>query len=109
MSKADNPVPTEGQTAPSNQEGTVEMSRDEALKQSYSAASSRLRDAHLDEFNRLRQEEAKNRGHDWTPPPTEEQKAAAELESILERHPGLRDRYFASKDDEDEEGGDDQF
>jgi hypothetical protein len=84
-------VPTEGQSEP--QEGEGEISRDEALRQSYSAATTRLREAHLDEFNALRQEEAKNRGVDWTPPPTEEQKAAAELEAIFERHPHLREKY----------------
>ena len=76
------------------EEGTEKQSggRNTLLRQAYTAATSRLRDAHRDEFERLNQQESQNRGVDYTPRLSPEQKAEKELADLLERHPHLRDK-----------------
>lgn len=71
--------------------GSAAPDRNAALRESYTAASQRLREAHLTEFNLYRQEEAKARGVEWTPRPTADEKAQAELERLLAEHPDLID------------------
>ena len=70
---------------------TTEKDRNTLLRESYTVATQRLREAHLEEFNAFRQEEAKARGVDWTPRPTADQKARAELERLLAENPTLID------------------
>jgi hypothetical protein len=65
--------------------------RDARLRESYAAAEKRLRDAHTDEFNGYRTEEAAARGVEWKPKPTKAEKAKAEIERLLAENPELRD------------------
>jgi hypothetical protein len=67
--------------------------RQKVLTDSYSKALATLRERHLDEFNQLRQIEARNMGVNWSPKPTPEQLAAAEIEAHLQAFPKLRDLF----------------
>lgn len=73
----------------------VEQVRDTRMSAARSAAATRLRDAHLDEYNQFVVEEATARGLEWKPRPTAEQKAAADLAALLEAHPHLREQFTA--------------
>lgn len=55
------------------------------------AATARLKEAHLPEFNELKSREMRARGIEWSPKPTDEEKAAAAVQELLAKHPGLRD------------------
>lgn len=66
--------------------------RDDALRKAYSEATKRLREAHLDEFNALRKDEAQKLGIAWEPKPTKDQKAEAELKALLAENPALAER-----------------
>lgn len=74
----------------------AQESRDAALKASYVTATKQLREAHLEEFNTLRQAAAKDLGFEWTPPKTKEQKAEEELAALLEQYPHLREKAAGS-------------
>lgn len=63
--------------------------RDDLLKQSYVAATKRLREDNLEQFNKYRVEEAKARGIEWTPPKTAEQKAKEEYDRLIADFPHL--------------------
>lgn len=56
-----------------------------------SAAASRLRNAHREEHDAYLVEEMRDRGIDWKPQPTPEEKAKADLEKIYSEFPHLRD------------------
>lgn len=75
-------------------------SHKELHREAYGKAMSRLRDAHPDEFNSLRMEEAKARDLDWKPKPTEEQKAREQLAKILAEYPGLAETIGAGPDED---------
>lgn len=68
--------------------------RDAAIRKAYSAASKRLREAHMDEFHAMQSEEAAKLGIKWSPRPSAEQKAEEELSSILAKHPSLAERLY---------------
>ena len=57
----------------------------------YSEAIAALRDKHRDEFNVLLQESYAKRGIEWTPRPTESQKALATIRELLTQYPSIRD------------------
>lgn len=59
------------------------------LRESYGAAEKRLREAHPDEFNKYRQEEAQERGLSWTPPKSKLDKARDTLREVFAEHPDL--------------------
>jgi hypothetical protein len=82
---------TEPQTS-GEQTEQKEGGRNTLLRQAYTAATSRLRDGHRDEFERLYQQEAQNRGVEYTPRLSPEQKAEKELADLLEKHPHLREK-----------------
>lgn len=85
------------QTVDSTEQGDEQSKgRNTALRQAYTAATSRLRDAHRDEFERLYQQEATNRGVEYTPRLTPEQKAEKQLADLLREHPHLRERVAAT-------------
>lgn len=65
----------------------------ELHREAYGKAMSRLRDAHPEEFNVLRTEEAKARGLDWKPKPSEKDKARETLARILADHPELAEAF----------------
>ena len=70
-----------------------QMSEQEAIAKSYTDAQKQLRENHLAEFNDLRKAAAKVYGYDWTPKPTEAEKAAAKIEDLLAEHPELRAQF----------------
>lgn len=57
----------------------------------YSEAIGALREKHRDEFNALLQGAMAKRGIEWTPRPTESQKALATIRELLEQYPSIRD------------------
>lgn len=73
---------------PNTKEGRAAL-----LREAYSAATTRLRDENPTRFQELRVEEAKQRGVDYTPPKTKEERAAEQLDALLNEHPNLRDRF----------------
>lgn len=77
----------------STAEATEATKADKATlqRQAYGKAQARLREAHRPEFNEYMAEEAKALGIDWSPKPTEEQKAAQQLHALLAAHPHLRE------------------
>ncbi len=81
-------------------ETAVDKTRNTAIRNAYSSAAKRLREAHLDEFHKLQIEEAKKLGVDWAPKPNAEQKAEAELIAILKDHPALADRLYSELDNQ---------
>lgn len=66
--------------------------RDKIIRASYTAAQRRLREAHHDEFIGYQIEECEQRGLDWKPRETPEQKASSEFDRLLAEFPFLRDR-----------------
>lgn len=83
-------VETVDETVPAADDKTE---RSSALRKAYGNATTRLREEHRAEFDALYSQEAEALGVDYTPKPTPEQKAAAEIDDLLERFPTLRDRF----------------
>ena len=73
------------------------------LRQAYSTATQQLREANRDQFNKLYQKAAEELGVEWSPRPTPEQRAEAELQALIEEYPHLRERLVGSSE-EDSEG-----
>lgn len=55
-------------------------------------ADRRLREAHLDEYRKYQVEEAAAIGIEYTPQPTEQEKAEAKLVALLQENPDLKAR-----------------
>lgn len=72
---------------------TTTETRQTKLGKAYAAANAKLREKHLDEFNGYYQDEARQRGEEWTPKPTPKQKAEAELKALISQFPDLAPRY----------------
>lgn len=75
---------------------TTDASEVQKRRAAYSAAETRLREAHHDEFRALVKEEADRRGVTYVFRKTETERAAAQLEQLLADHPELRERVAAS-------------
>lgn len=74
---ADQPTPDKAET-------------DADLKsKAYSRATTRLRTENPDLWNTVLGEEYRKVGIDWTPKPTEAQKAKRQIDDLLARHPEL--------------------
>jgi len=71
---------------------TPEQTDANKRRQAYTVATTRLREAHRDEFNKFQQEEAARLGIDWKPRPTEQEKAAATLQRIIREFPDLAEK-----------------
>lgn len=69
--------------------------RDAVLRESYTETTKWLRQRHSEEFNKQRQAWLLGKGVEWTPPPTAEQKAEAELDALLAAHPELAEKVAA--------------
>lgn len=67
--------------------------RNTKIRQAYSAAAKRLREAHKQEFDTLQAEEAQRLGVDWKPRPTNEDKAARQFAELLRDNPGLAEKF----------------
>lgn len=63
------------------------------IRKAYGAATTRLRDAHRDEFNRLMKAEAEALGVEWSPRLSAEEKAEKDLIALLAQHPTLAAQY----------------
>lgn len=74
----------------------INADKDAAMRAAYSAATKRLRESHREEFNTLQKEEAAKQGIDWSPKPTKEERALAEVQRLLDENPGLVDRLSQS-------------
>lgn len=70
---------------------TENKERQAALNAATNAADRRLRAAHQDEWNDYKAAEAKERGQEWSPKQTDEEKAAAQLFALLTEFPHLAD------------------
>lgn len=75
--------------------------RDAKLRESYTTAMTRLREAHPAEFNQLRQAAAKELGIEWTPRPTDEEKAREQMQALLAKYPGLASEYGGTGAEQD--------
>lgn len=71
---------------------TTEQTEAQKRRAAYSAAETRLREAHLDEFKTLVMEEASNRGVTYVFRKTEVERAAEQLRQLLTDHPELREQ-----------------
>lgn len=60
-----------------------------AKRQAYTEATSKLREAHRDEFNSLLGQSMAARNITWAPRPSEEDKARALLEATYAKYPHL--------------------
>lgn len=69
--------------------------RDAKLRQAYSLASQELRQTYQKEFNELRVKHSKALGVEWTPRPSKDEKARAELDRLLSENPGLMEDLAA--------------
>lgn len=63
--------------------------RDAVLRETYAEATKQLREAHLSEFNTLRQQLAAAQGVEWTPAPTKQEQAASQIAALLAEFPDL--------------------
>ena len=79
------------ETTPTTEQ-VAEQDREQVIRAAYTAAGRRLRDAHHDEFIEYQIEECKERGLDWKPRETPEQRAASEFDRPLTEYPFLKDR-----------------
>jgi hypothetical protein len=82
-------LPTKKETEAEAQ-ATVE--RKDLLRQAYGKATARLRDEHREDFNKFYAEAAKDLGVDWSPRPSDEEKAARAFEQLLIDYPDLANR-----------------
>lgn len=72
---------------------TPEERESAAKREAHSRATTRLRNEYRTRLNEITKEEMKARGIDWSPKPTEEEKAAAQVAELLAAHPSLRDQF----------------
>lgn len=70
----------------------TEQTEVQKRRAAYSAAESRLREAHLDEFKALVKEEADRLGVTYVFRKTDAERAAEQLDKLLATHPELRAR-----------------
>lgn len=76
-------------------ENEAKAERDKIIREAYQTATRQLREKYQDEFHKLQQAAAKDKGVDWSPKLNPEQKAEAEARALLDAHPGLRERLLA--------------
>lgn len=75
-----------------SEEATASLDRKDLLRQAYGKATTELRTTHKDEFNTLYAKHAAALGVDWSPRPSDEQKAEAQFADLLANYPHLADR-----------------
>lgn len=82
--------------APTTGAGHVDADTESALKRdAHSKATTRLREEYRQRLNEITKEEMTKRGIDWSPRPTEEEKAAKQVAELLAAHPNLREQFQA--------------
>lgn len=72
---------------------TTEVKDDASKSAVYSRATTRLRKENVAAWNAILKDEYAKVGIEWNPKPTEEEKAAAEVERLLAAHPDLIERF----------------
>lgn len=85
-------VGEEGEAVATRKNAVKQEERERLLTQAYGAATKRLRDEYRSEFNSLYEEEAAQRGVEWHPKLTAEQKAEQEFDALLAAFPYLAER-----------------
>lgn len=78
---------------------TDDNERSKKLRKAYGNATTRLREAHRDEFDSLYSQEAESLGVEYTPRPSAEQKALQQLQALLDEYPQLRGQVAGTSDD----------
>jgi hypothetical protein len=63
-------------------------------RQAYSAATTRFRNENRPAFDKILAEEMKERGINWTPKPTEQERALRQVEDIFAAHPEIREQLL---------------
>lgn len=66
--------------------------RQKALNAATAAANKRLKESHLDEWNKYMAEEAEQRGQEWSPKKSPEQRAEEEVARLIEQYPHLAEK-----------------
>lgn len=94
-------LPEGEQQEPEQQELTREQ-RDEAIRKIYAEATRELREKYRDEFNALRLKKAKQRGINWSPEPTQAEKALEQVRKLLADNPELAELVTVKDDASDE-------
>jgi vacuolar-type H+-ATPase subunit H len=79
---------------------TTQEDKDKALKKAYQSATSKLRDAHREDFNRIYKAEAEALGVKWEPRKTAEERAEEEMEDLIRRFPHLAGKVTAPAKEE---------
>lgn len=74
---------------------TTAQERQKSLGAATTAANKRLKEAHLEEWNKLMAEEAKARGVEWKRRESPEEKAEKELTKLIEQFPHLAEKIKA--------------
>jgi transcription initiation factor TFIID subunit TAF12 len=69
------------------------MTETDPKRAAYSAATTRLRDQHRDDFNILLREEMARRNVEWAPRPTDQQKAERQVNDLFEKYPELKVKF----------------
>ena len=95
------------EAAPETTKTSKDPERDKAIRSGYAIATRRLREENLERFRELQIEEVKKQGYDFTPQPTAEEKAQAELAALLDANPGLEAKLvdrLKSLDEQPSEG-----
>ncbi len=67
-----------------------------AIGQATNAAYKRLKEAHPEEFNQYKAEEARQLGLDWTPRMTDQQRAEKKMREIADQYPDLVQQVVGS-------------
>jgi hypothetical protein len=84
---------------------TAQLSEAEKVQQSndrraaYSEATTKLRQAHLTEFNTLMKQGCAERGIEWEPKPTAVDRARQQIQALLGEYPELQDQFGPAEDD----------
>lgn len=63
-------------------------------RQAYSAATTRFRNENRPAFDKILAEEMRERGIDWSPKPTEAERARAQVLDIFAAHPEIKDELL---------------
>lgn len=74
----------------------TELSKSQVLAKADAKAYSTLRKNHLNEFNNIKVQAAKELGVDWRPRPTAVDAAREKINSLLETHPELKEQLLAA-------------
>jgi hypothetical protein len=87
---------------------TTQLSEAEKVRQSnerraaYSEATTKLRQNHITEFNKLMKEGCAERGIEWSPKPSAVDRARQQITELLSEYPELQDQFGPAEDEPEE-------